>query len=346
MSEYPLSAADLTLYDPFDGMRFSMHQCFLCGAPTTPPTDSVPVFAEWLMERYNLAVRPIKLLDMSIVNYQDLRIACCPRCRTQHVEPLEARVEEAANEGISGLRRLDEQSLFLWLGKMFYGILITELLNELDPLAKPQYPLAENAQMLRRFQAFFQPLQALRVPIEYDDFVPGSIFILEADPTEDHMAFEYDDDLSTIAFSIKLDNTVLMACLVDNGIIAQAMRRVYQDAHRPLHPVQVAEFKARVYYAAYLLNVIPDYFTRPVKPGDTEVVMDTFIDDITATVFNPWENSGYAQSLLEMWKRWQIPLEEIMRDPEQPLSYLYDADGQPQVMKHLAKEDGENKEGK
>ncbi|UOQ80291.1 MULTISPECIES: hypothetical protein [Hymenobacter] len=338
MSDHPLPAADLTLYDPFDSMRFSAHQCFLCGAPTTPPTDSVPVFAEWLMERYNLAERPIKLLDMSIVNYQDLRIACCPRCRTQHVEPLEALVERAANEGISGLRRLDEQTLFLWLGKMFYGILITELLNELDPLAKPQYPLAENAQMLRRFQAFFQPLQALRVPMEYDDFVPGSIFILEVDPTEDHMAFEYDDDLSTIAFSIKLDNTVLMACLVDNGIISQAMRRVYQDAHRPLHPIQVAEFKARVYYAAYLLNIIPDYYTRPVQPGDTGVVMDTFIDDITATVFNPWENSGYAQSLLEMWKRWQIPLEEIMRDPEQPLSYLYDAQGQPQVMKQLTRE--------
>ncbi|SNC76229.1 hypothetical protein SAMN06265337_3280 [Hymenobacter gelipurpurascens] len=336
MPDYPLSAADLTLYDPFEGMRFSQHLCFLCGTPTTPPTDSVPVFAEWLMERYNLAERPIKLLDMSIVNYQDLRIACCPRCRTQHVEPLEARVEAAANEGISGLRRLDEQTLFLWLGKMFYGILITELLNELDPLAKPQYPLAENAQMLRRFQAFFQPLQALRVPMEYDDFVPGSIFILEADPREDTIAFEYDDDLSTIAFSIKLDNTVLMACLVDNGIIYQTMRRVYQDAQRPLHPLQIAEFKARVYYAAYLLNVIPDYYPRAVQPGDTEVVMDTLIDDVTGSIFNPWENSAYAQSLLEMWKRWQISLDEIMHDPAQPLSFLYDADGHPQVLEQYS----------
>ncbi|GAB3232166.1 hypothetical protein GCM10027346_19220 [Hymenobacter seoulensis] len=331
MSEFqPLD--NLALYDPFEGMRFSMRHCFLCGTPTTPLQDTIPVFAEWLMTRYQLHERQIKLLDLSIVAYQDLRIACCPTCRTQHVEPLEARLEAAAAQGIAVFRELDEQTLFLWLGKMFYGILMTELLNELDPLAKPQYPLAENAQFLRRFQAFFQPLQALRVPMEYDEFTPGSVFILETDPQEDPLPFWYDDDLSTLAFSIKLDETVLVACLVDNGIIQQAMRRVYHDATRPLHPVQVAEFKARVYYAAYLLNVIPDYYPRAVQPGDTEVVMDTLIDDVTNSIFNPWENSAYAQSLLEMWKQWQIPLEEIMCNPEEPLSFLYDADGQPQVL--------------
>ena len=321
--------ADLTLYDPFEGMQFSPRVCFLCGAPTVPRQDSVPVFADWLLDRYQLRERSIKLLDMSIVAYPELRIACCDQCRTRHVEPLEAHLEQVSRQGVQGFRELDEQTLFLWLGKMFYGVLVTELLNELDPLAVPQYPLAENAQMLRRFQAFFQPLQALRVPMTYDDFTPGSVFILETDPAQDDMPFEYDDDLSTIAFSIKLDETVLVACLVDNGIIGQAMRRVYKQAQRPLHPVQAAEFKARVYYAAYLLNVVPDYYPRPVHPGDTEVIMDTLIDDTIGDIFNPWDNSAYAQSLLEMWKRWQLPLSEIMAQPEEPLSFLYDVHGQP-----------------
>ena len=325
-------SADLRLYDPFDGMRFGPQACFLCGTPTVAPQDTVPVFADWLMERYDLRERSIKLLDMRIVAYPELRIACCDQCRTRHVEPLEAHIAVISQQGPRGFRDLDEQTLFLWLGKMFYGILVTELLNELEPLAVPRYPLAENAQMLRRFQAFFQPLQALRVPMTYDEFVPGSVFILETDPGQDDMPFEYDDDLSTLAFSIKLDETVLVACLVDNGIIRQAMRRVYEQAQRPLHPVQAAEFKARVYYAAYLLNVVPDYYPRTVKPGDTEVVLDTLIDDVTGEIFNPWENSAYAQSLLEMWKRWQIGLPEILAQPEQPLSLLYDAHGQPRYL--------------
>lgn len=286
------------------------------------------------MSRYQLHERQIKLLDLRIVSYQELRISCCPRCRTQHVEPLEAQVAAAAAEGLAGLRALADKTLFLWLGKMFYGVLVTELLNELEPLALPQYPLAENAQMLRRFQAYFQTFQALRVPIEFDDFVPASVFVLETDPLEDDLPFAYDDDLTTLTFSIKLNETVIMACLVDNGIIRQAMGRVYQDAQRPLHPVQIAEFKARVYYAAYLLNVVPDYYPRPVHPGDEHLVYDTVIDDVTGEIFNPWENSAYGQSLLEMWKRWQIPLTEIMQDPEQPLSFLYDEAGQPRIMQH------------
>jgi len=338
MSASPAPAApnDFTFYDPFDGMRFGPRQCFLCGAPTTPGVDTIPVFAEWLMSRYQLHKRQIKLLDLSIVAYQDLHIACCPHCRTHHVEPLEKEVETAASQGGEGLRALGDKTLFLWLGKMFYGVLVTELLNELEPLAMPQYPLAENAQMLRRFQAFFQPFQALRVPVEFDDFTPASVFVLEVDSSQDDMPFEYDDDLSTLAFSIKLDNAVLTACLIDNGIIRQAMRRVYEDANRPLHPLQVAEFKARVYYAAYILNVVPDYYLRPLQLGATHVIMDTLIDDITGDIFNPWENSAYAQSLLEMWKRWQIPLEEITRDPEQPLSFLYEADGEPRQLTHYS----------
>ena len=66
MSEFqPLD--NLALYDPFEGMRFSMRHCFLCGTPTTPPQDTIPVFAEWLMTRYQLHERQIKLLDLSIL---------------------------------------------------------------------------------------------------------------------------------------------------------------------------------------------------------------------------------------------------------------------------------------
>ncbi|UOR04869.1 hypothetical protein MUN82_18235 [Hymenobacter aerilatus] len=331
-----MALSDLTLYDPFEGMRFGPEQCFLCGTPTTPPTDTVPVFAPWLMKRYQLADRPIRLLDQSITTYQNLTISCCARCRTQYVEPLETQVAEAAAAGLDGLRALPEKTLFLWLGKMFYGVLVTELLTELNPLIKPRYPLAENAQMFRRFQAYFQTLQALRVPIEFDDFAPASVFIVETDAAQPALPFEYDDDLTTMVFSIKLDNAVITSCLVDNGIIRQAMRGIYQQAQRPLHPAQIAEFKARVYYAAYLFNVVPDYYTRPVQAGDDHVVMDTLIDDVTGPVFNPWDNSGYGQALLEMWKPWHIPLAEIMQDPAQPRSFLYDEAGNPQSVEAVA----------
>ena len=325
-----LTPADLTPYDPFEGMRFGPATCFLSGQPVGP-ADTVPVFAGWLQARYGLADRPIQLLDQSTVAFRDLRLPARPAVR-QRIEELEAAVAAAAAQGPAALRALGGDALFLWLGKMFYGIFITELLNEFAPLVRPRYPLAENAALLRKFQVFFQLLQGLRVPTEYADFAPASVFVLEVDPAEDATPFEYDDDLSTLVFSIKIGRAVVVACLADIGLIGRAMRRVYADAQRPLHPAQVAEFKARVYYGAHLLHMVPDLYPRHPRPGDTRLVFDALIDDVGAAVFNPWENAAYAQTLAEMWHRWGIAPAEINRDPAQPLSLLYAADGTPRVL--------------
>ncbi|HEX8657497.1 MAG TPA: hypothetical protein VF690_08190 [Hymenobacter sp.] len=323
---------NLLPYDPFDGMRFGPSICFLSGQPVGPD-DTIPVFADWLQARYNLADRPIQLLDQRIVLMRDLRLPASPAVR-QRIEELEGQIEAAAAHGPAALRALGDDTLFLWLGKMFYGVFITELLNEFEPLIKPKYPLAENAALVRRFQAFFQLLQGLRVPTEYADFVPGSVFVLEVDSTEDVTPFEYDDDLNTLVFSIKLDKAVVVACLVDIGLIGQAMGRVYKDAQRPLHPVQIAEFKARVYYAAHLLHVVPDIYPRTPRPGDTHLVFDALLDDVTNAIFNPWENGAYAQALAEMWQRWNISLADVVANPAEPKSLLYDEAGQPREISH------------
>jgi hypothetical protein len=323
-----VSPTDLVPYDPFEGMQFGPTTCFLSGQPTT---DTIPVFAEWLQTRYHLAGRPIQLLDQSVVTFQDLRLPISPAIRPR-LEALEQQVEAAAAQGPEAVRALGDDTLFLWMGKMFYGIFITELLNELEPLIKPKYPLAENAALLRKFQAFFQLLQGLRVPTEYADFVPASVFVLEIDPAEDVTPFEYDDDLNTLVFSIKMDRTLLVACLVDIGLIGQAMRRVYADAQRPLHPVQAAEFKARTYYAAHLLAIVPDIYPRTPRPGDHTLVFDALIDDVQSVIFNPWENAAYTQALAEIWQRWGITLPEVRHNPELPLSLLYDEDSQPRTL--------------
>jgi hypothetical protein len=327
------TSPDLTLYDPFARMQLVAPACFLCGAPVDPARDNVPVFAPWLTARYGLENREIRLLDQSTSTFSELTIPCCARCQHEHVEALEARVEAATAADPAGLRELDEQTQFLWLGKMFYGIFVNELARELEPLIKPRYPLAENRTLFSRFRSFFQVLQALRVPMQYDDFTPGSVFILDVDLGPDEPDFAYDDDLATMMFSIRLGRVVVIGCLLDNGMLRDVMARVYDDARRrPLHPVQLAEFKARAYYGAYLLSAIPEYFPRPVKPGDEVLVMDTFLDDVTGSVFNPWDTMAYAQTLEELWLPWQIGLRTILQNPQQPLSYLYNADGQPRTL--------------
>ncbi|QKG58042.1 hypothetical protein GKZ68_16290 [Hymenobacter sp. BRD128] len=329
----------ITLYDPFEGMQFGPGRCFLTGQPVGP-ADTIPVFAGWLQATYGLAERPLYLLDQSQTTYAALRLPLAPALRPR-LDALEAEIQEASQGGPAALRALPPARLWQWLAKMFYGIFVTELLQQQAPLIKPQYPLAENAQLVQRFRAFFQLLQGLRVPTDYADFVPGSVFVLEADDAYDAPAFELDDDLNTLVFSVKLGQAVIVATLVDIGLISQAMRQVAADAQRPLHPAQIAEFKARAYYAAYLLAVVPDIYLRRPTPADApgaELVLDALVDDVTSAIFNPWDNLGYGHTLTGLWPRWGLTEAQILANPFQPLSLLYDAAGQPQSAAEAAEQ--------
>ena len=323
---------DLTLYDPFERMQFSDANCFLCGASITP-SQRTPVFGEWLQQKYSLQEKELLLLDKSVTTFSELTIPCCDNCHTQHLLPLEAEVAHAAAQGINGLKALDGQRLFQWIGKMYYGSLVTELIKEMNPLMTPQYAVSEDPKMLGRFGSFFQVLQSLRVPMVFADFIPCSLFLLEVNPLEDALPFEYQDELTSMAFSIKLDRVVIVCTLLDNGIIRRAMGRLYGLTQgQQLHPIQVAEFKARVFYAAYIFNVIPEYFIRPPKSGDSHLVLDTLIDDIRNEVFNPWDMMAYAHMLEEMLKPWNIREQQIMANPTQPLSFLLDAENRLKVL--------------
>jgi hypothetical protein len=150
---------DLALYDPFEKMQFSDRNCFLCGTPITPDQHT-PVFGEWLQQKYQLQEKELLLLDKSISTFGQLTIPCCDHCHAHHVLPLEAEVEKASRKGITGLQALDEQKLFQWIGKMYYGTLVTELIKEADPLIKPEYAVSENPKMQGKFRSFYQVFQS------------------------------------------------------------------------------------------------------------------------------------------------------------------------------------------
>ncbi len=47
----------------------------------------------------------------------------------------------------------------------------------------------------------------------------------------------------------------------------------------------------------------------------------------TKPLFDHWVNKIYGQVLESFWKQWGYVLLEIIKDPENPMSFLFDADG-------------------
>ena len=316
----------LRLYDPFENMSFSEHACFLCGTIVND-TERLPVFPAWLQKRYGLEAKNLLLLDQSQIAFGEMTLPCCPGCQ-QTVGNLEQKVRAANENGLQGWQELDEKDVFLWLAKIYYGITVTELKAERAPLIKPEHSVGENPKMLQKLQSLFMLLQALRVPVEFDDFTPASIFMVPLQRETTEPEFNYRDDITTMMFSLQLDDVLIVSNLLDNGFLKKALTPVLRAIEdQKLHPIQAAEFTARVYYAAYLFNLIPDYFVRTQKPGATHLIYDTLVDDITGNIFNPWENDTYATVLEKFWSPWHISRAQILQNPELPLSFLLTEEG-------------------
>jgi hypothetical protein len=49
----------------------------------------------------------------------------------------------------------------------------------------------------------------------------------------------------------------------------------------------------------------------------------------TKPLFDDWVNKIYGQVLENFWKNWGFLLLEIIKNPEEPMSFLFDADGKP-----------------
>ena len=313
------------IYYPFQKFNFSNKNCFLSGKTLSSEEEKIQVFPAWLMSSHNLADQSFKMLDESISTYKDLKLPCSAAINDQCLEPLEAELAAAVNAGYEGMRALDELKLFQWAGKILYGIVF----NEIQAGIKQQHASGQefniSQSLIHKFSNLHLMLQSIYLPVVFEDFKPFSLFLFKVDNEPND--FVYRDEINTLTFSIRMKDFGLIICLQDNGANRNYNREILEKiAGQTLHPIQFEEFNARIFYSAYLFNRLPEYNILPV--GD-----ETYIEAMplrgmsSKPMFDFWQSKVYGQVLENFWKKWGFLLFEIIKDPENPMSFLLDPDG-------------------
>ncbi len=322
------------IYNPFEKFNFSNRNCFLSGQTLTSDEEKIQVFPAWLMNTYNLADQPFKLLDESIATYKDLKIPCATAINEQYLEPLEAEIAAAFDKGFDAVNSLDQLKLFQWAGKLLYGILF----NEMQAGIKQQYAQGQefniSQSLIHKFSNLHLMLQSISQPIVFEDFQPFSLFLFKVNNEAD--LFGYRDEINTLTFSLRIKDFGLIICLQDNGANRVYHREILEKIEgQTLHPIQFEEFNARIFYSAYLFNRLPEYNVLPVEEN-------TYIEAMplrgmsSKPLFDSWQNKTYGQVLENFWKKWGFLLFEIIKDPENPMSFLVDTNGNPISAKEIA----------
>jgi hypothetical protein len=313
------------IYSPFNAFNFSNRNCFLTGQSLSSDEEKIQVFPQWLMSRYKLEEQPFKLLDESMASYKDLKIPCSAQINQTFLEPLETEIAAAFDIGYEAVKKLDELKLFQWAGKLLYGIIF----NEVQSGIKLQHSKGEefniSQSIIHKFSNLHLMLQSINLPIIFEDFKPYSFFLFKVDNNIEE--FGYRDEINTLTFSLRIKDFGLIICLQDNGANEFYHKEIFQKIKdQTLHPIQFEEFCGRVFYSAYLFNRLPEYNVLPA--GD-----DIYLEAMplrgmsSKPLFDDWMNKIYGQVLETFWKNWGFLLLEINKNPEKPMSFLFNPDG-------------------
>jgi hypothetical protein len=312
-------------YAPFETSNFSNKVCFLTGQPLASAEEKIQVFPQWLMSLYGLEDQPFKLLDESMATYKDMKLPCAAAVNDTYLEPLEAEIATAFNGGYEAVKAVHELKLFQWAGKLLYGIIF----NEIQAGIRQQYAQGEefniSQSIIHKFSNLHLMLQGINLPVFLEDFKPYSIFLFKVDNNDKE--FGYRDEINTLTFALRIKDFGLIICFQDNGANRQYHREIVEKiGEQPLHPIQFEEFSGKVFYSAYLFNRLPEYNLLPV--GEELFIEAMPLRGMSSKpLFDHWQNKIYGQVLENFWKNWGFLLLEIIKNPEEPMSFLLDADG-------------------
>jgi len=308
------------VYKPFEHLNFSKQFCFLSGEKLQSVEEQITVFPLWLMHEYDLQDKPFKLLDESMSTYSDMKLPCSGKIYDQAIEPLEEEIKSAFLSGYDSVKEIPELRLFQWIAKMVYGILFNEIRIGMMQQKTNNEEFVLSQSLLHKFSNLHLMLQSLNQPVIFEGNNPWSIRVFRLESSQD--LFNYRDEINTLTFSLGMKDFGIIACLQDNGTNAIYHKEILSKlSGKSIHPAQLEEVFARFFYSNYLFNRLPEYNIMPTEEAIYIEAMP-LQGMSNKPLFDFWQNKTYAQVLENFWKPWGILLFEILKDPENPLSFL------------------------
>ncbi|MFZ4863081.1 hypothetical protein ACL9RF_12960 [Sphingobacterium sp. Mn56C] len=322
------------LYNPFQAFTFDNKTCFLTGKELQSVEEKIQVFPVWMMRAFDLEDKPFKMLDESMLTYKKLQLPCSMEA-AMAFEKVESAVERAMQQGYAAVKQLDEQILFYWVAKILYGVVFNEIQVGIRQSVLSGEEMNFSQALVQKFRNLHYMLQAISVPMEFEHKNPYSIAVFPVDNAAE--TFMYRDEINTLIFSLRMNDFAIVATLQDNGTHAIYHEDVLkQVAGHTLHPIQFEEICARYFYSAYLFNRLPEY-TYMETPQKVFVEPMPLNDWTLKPIFDDWQVKTYGQVLENFWKPWGYTLFEIIKDPQRPMSFITDENGDFNVNIELPK---------
>ncbi|MDC7228382.1 MAG: hypothetical protein PQJ61_16585 [Spirochaetales bacterium] len=310
------------LFEKIHNKKYDSTNCFLCGTDLNDKnrTDE-HVFPRWLQTELDLWNQHITLLNGTTIFYRSLKIPCCSECNNKYLSTIENNIKKAFNGGYEEFIKIDENILFLWLVKIYYGILYKEMFVLMNR-AKPDDGTIIPEKFIKDMKVLNLFLQEIRGKHRCVNFKPASIFILKLQHDDtDLMKWDFADRIATNFLSIRMRDIGIIAVLDDMHTTKDVC--AIDDFYKiNLHPIQFNELCAIIFYRSLLLNRTP--FFASVQKEDQEYV-ETYLHPLQGfsakSIFDDWDHNNFKESLSAFTG---YPLDELLKNENMVMSWIHD----------------------
>ncbi len=234
----------IQLFSPFESLHFNPEECFLTGKIISFTEEQIPVFPEWLINRYSIKDKTFTMLEQNIVKYQDLKLPFYTDVFENALNPLEEEIKEAFSDGFEEVKKVPEVRMFQWMAKLVCGILYHDIVYAIKRQNVKGQKFTISPLLTTKLKIFHFMLQSLVMPKEFKGFKPWTIRVVKIKYSKD--VFNYKDETNNLNFSLEMNDFGIVACLKDNG-----ENGIYHNeltgkiADKTLYPIQFEELCGR-----------------------------------------------------------------------------------------------------
>lgn len=305
--------------------------CFFCGNPLGANRTVEHVFPKWLLHKHNLWNKRLNLLNRSSIPYRSLTIPCCSRCNNYYLGKLESRIEAAFQKGYSAVRKLPPETLYQWLGKIFYGILRKELQLRADIRNKNTESIIPK-ELLENLSSLHLFLQSIRRPFRFQKEPHFSSLVVNLHYECDSECFNFRDSLNPMVISMQSNNIGIIVSLQDGGLTRNTYGQyVAATRGRKLISLQFEELYAKIIYQNSLLTRVPKFITVANEDSNKAVTvhMLPLAGLSSAPALKKWKQVEYAAILTAVLKHshQDCTIEDIFTPPDKVMSWMQDSSG-------------------
>lgn len=314
----------------FSNLSTDDKSCFLCGLEARDLT-SEHVIPKWLQQRHNIWNEKLNLLNGTSIPYRSLKIPCCRACNSGPLARLEKDVASAVRDGYSASSDLDSRSWYLWLGKIFFGILRREIALSHDR-SSPKDGAILSPETIEFFSNLHMFLQGIRERHEFASKPPYSVLVCNLHDLGPGQDFWFADNPHYLTAAIRMGEVGVIVAFEDAGINGESFGRYVEEvAGRKIHPIQFNELYAKVLYQTQLMKTAVKYLTSQHIDRTTPMRTDVF----WGGRLREWEQEEFSNVLrffVQGWVQssgsdisWYVP-------PDRVPTWMVDSNGEILVL--------------